>query len=550
MKNLIENTLNILTKLSLSKLGYLLQITEQDHSIIKSWGGVKNEDFDLLNDILFNQFKGGKVDTENLQSLTAVTNLFKEKIIKSFFIRELVDISEQHKKIYILLFSEKKNVFTNECTDRIVSVLSILSSQVKEWITNSSDDIKLNIHIDQIIESPEERFKGWKHAISLFTNTSPDLMFIIDKEGKIVLVNESGREILEYSERELFEKHFTDLISYEDIDKVSEALNKTLQKKRPTSFTARVITKSEQEIPFEINCITAVDNEIVIGMLGTGRDLSEKQKLEHELETLKSKLRETNRLLTIEKGRINPQGLLLEELNRVKFEFVANLSHEFRTTLASIVGFSETIESDVHLPEEMKIEFNRLIMSEGKRLAKLINEILDISKYDFASVALNITTIGIVHLIQEVIDANQDFAQGKNITITFEHPQEEMFIEADNENIRQVIKALVNNAIKFTGEYGRVKVIVNNLFREVEVIVSDTGTGIPERDLPYIFQRFYKISRPLSDIPSTGVGLVFVKQIIDLHKGLITVQSDEGSGTTFMVKLPKTGKIENQRGIS
>ena len=188
MKNLIENTLNILTKLSLSKLGYLLQITEQDHSIIKSWGGVKNEDFDLLNDILFNQFKGGKVDTENLQSLTAVTNLFKEKIIKSFFIRELVDISEQHKKIYILLFSEKKNVFTNECTDRIVSVLSILSSQVKEWITNSSDDIKLNIHIDQIIESPEERFKGWKHAISLFTNTSPDLMFIIDKEGKIVLV--------------------------------------------------------------------------------------------------------------------------------------------------------------------------------------------------------------------------------------------------------------------------------------------------------------------------------------------------------------------------
>ena len=103
---------------------------------------------------------------------------------------------------------------------------------------------------------------------------------------------------------------------------------------------------------------------------------------------------------------------------------------------------------------------------------------------------------------------------------------------------------MVNNAIKFTDEHGRVKIIVNNLFREVEIIISDTGIGIPEKDLTYIFQRFYRVSRPGTNIPGTGVGLVFVKQIVDLHKGLINVQSDVGSGTTFMVKLPKTSKIE------
>jgi signal transduction histidine kinase len=193
----------------------------------------------------------------------------------------------------------------------------------------------------------------------------------------------------------------------------------------------------------------------------------------------------------------------------------------------------------------MKKEFNRLIMSEGKRLAKLINEILDVSKYEFGKIMMNKTSVDIVKLIQDVIDTNIDFAKAKNIILTFDHPSDEILIEADYDNIQQVLRALVNNAIKFTGEFGRVKIIVNNLFREVEIIVSDTGSGIPEEDLPYIFQRFYRISRPISDIPSTGVGLVFVKQIIDLHKGLITVQSDVGSGTTFLVKLPKTGKIEN-----
>ncbi|MCW9096658.1 MAG: ATP-binding protein, partial [Ignavibacteriaceae bacterium] len=124
------------------------------------------------------------------------------------------------------------------------------------------------------------------------------------------------------------------------------------------------------------------------------------------------------------------------------------------------------------------------------------------------------------------------------------HPSEEIVIEADRENLYQVISALLNNAIRFTGEFGRVKIIVNNLYNEVEIIVSDTGIGIPERDQPYLFQRFFRVSRRMSEMPSIGVGLVFVKQIIDSHKGLITVQSEVGSGTTFVVKLPKRSKIE------
>ena len=177
-------------------------------------------------------------------------------------------------------------------------------------------------------------------------------------------------------------------------------------------------------------------------------------------------------------------------------------------------------------------------------MAKLINNILNLSKLEGSGVTLKKDSFDAVKLLKEVSETNKDFASQKNITLTLESPKEEILIEADNERLYQAINALVNNAIKFTDEHGRVKIIANNLYREIEIIVSDTGIGIPEKDLTYIFQRFYRVSRPGSDIPGTGVGLVFVKQIVDLHKGLITVQSDVGSGTTFMVKLPKTSKIE------
>lgn len=234
----------------------------------------------------------------------------------------------------------------------------------------------------------------------------------------------------------------------------------------------------------------------------------------------------------------------MEELNRLKYDFISGISHEFRTTLASIIGFSETIVSDPDLAESMKEEFVQVIMSEGKRLAKLINYFLDTSQTDEKLVAINKINVGLIRLVQEVIDGNIELSSYKNIIINFDHPEEEVFIEADRESLYQVINALVNNAIRFTDEHGRVKVIVNNFVREVEIIISDTGIGIPEADQPYIFQRFFKVSRRVSDIPSIGVGLVFVKQIIDLHKGLITVQSEAGSGTTFLVKLPKRSKIE------
>jgi two-component system phosphate regulon sensor histidine kinase PhoR len=296
---------------------------------------------------------------------------------------------------------------------------------------------------------------------------------------------------------------------------------------------------------FEVTGRTITRDGEVIGMLGIGNDISRMKKYEDELIKLKPKLIESQRLISLERARLWQQSSLIEELDRLKSEFVSNISHEFRTPLASIIGFSETIVSDPDLPEEMKSEFNKVILDEGKRLAKLINDVLDISSIEGGKIILNKINFDLLEMLKEVVERNRESAIKKRITLEFEHPKELILIDADKEKITQLFEALINNAIKFTNEDGRVKVLVNNLFKEVEIIISDTGIGIPEKDLPYIFQKFYRVSRPGTEIPGTGIGLVFVKQMIDIHKGLISVQSEIGNGTTFVVKFLKSLKVKN-----
>jgi len=191
------------------------------------------------------------------------------------------------------------------------------------------------------------------------------------------------------------------------------------------------------------------------------------------------------------------------------------------------------------MPEEMKQEFNLIILNEGKRLAKLINDVLDISRMETGRMILTKSKVNLAKLLKAVITNEKGPAEEKGLIITLETPPEEIIAEIDEERFSQALNALMENAIKFTSKNGRIKVLLNNLYREVEIIISDTGIGIPEKDLPYLFQKFYRVNRPDSDLPGAGMGLVFVKQIVDLHKGLINIQSEPNKGTTILIKLLK-----------
>jgi PAS domain S-box-containing protein len=378
-----------------------------------------------------------------------------------------------------------------------------------------------------------------QQRIDAILNLEEDLIIILNEHGLITNINTNGALTLDYRSEDLLNKHIIELVPLKYKAEIANVFKGLIAGEQEIAFEASFISNHGKEILFGLNAKPLSIKNKIVEIVITGKDITHIREITEEIENLRVKLVEANRLISIERQRANQRKSLLEELNRLKNDFVSNISHELRTPLASIIGFSETIASDPDMPDEMKSEFNATILNEGKRLARLINDVLDISKLEGGKIDIVKFRFDAITMLGEVIDTNIKSAQTKQITLSRELPEEEILIDADKERISQVIGRLINNAIKFTNEKGRVKVIAKNLFKEIEIIVSDTGIGIPERDLPFIFQKFYRVNRPGTEIPGTGLGLVFVKQIVDLHKGFLTVQSEVGKGTTFAVKLPK-----------
>ncbi len=382
---------------------------------------------------------------------------------------------------------------------------------------------------------------NWEELFLGLFKVTKDLIFILDESGTIVAINEYGASALEYSVNDLIGKHFSELINPDYLQLVNSSITLAL-KNDYAFFESSFINKFEKTNRYQISIRTVRNENKIIGLIGVGKNVTIQRKLENELSNLKPKLIEAERLISLERSRSSHQKMMLEELNTMKSEFVSNISHELRTPLASIVGFSETIASDPNMPAEMRMEFNLIILNEGKRLAKLINDVLDLSRMETGRIALNKTKTNIIKIIEEVIEKNRKSAEEKNLVISSDIISGEIIIEADEERLFQALDAIMENSIKFSTEGGRIKVILNNLFREVEIVISDTGIGIPEKDLPFIFQKFYRVNRPDSDISGTGMGLVFVKQIVDLHKGLINIQSEPNKGTSVIIKLLKNNR--------
>lgn len=399
-------------------------------------------------------------------------------------------------------------------------------------------DITKEKEIRHELEISEERFR-------LLIETANDLIFNLDSYGYFVNVNSYGALALGYKPEEMTGKHFLEFINEEYKAEIAIAFQQILKSDKVISFEAAFVDKFGKDIIFEIQGRPTKSNGGLNGMLGIGRDITQRRKDEEKLRELNTKLIEANRLISIERDRAKQQVSVLEELNKLKNGFISGISHELRTPLASIVGFSETITSDADMPREMVLEFANIILSEGKRLAKLINDLLDFAKLEGGKIEISKSEFDVIKMLGETVEALRVEAEAKGITLTADLPDIVLNLYADKERIAQVYQHLISNAIKFTEKGGRIMIIAQNFMKEFEVIVSDTGIGIPYKDQPNLFQKFYKTVNSGTQSSGIGIGLGLVKQIVDLHKGLISVQSEVNKGTTFIVKLPK--KVEINR---
>lgn len=227
----------------------------------------------------------------------------------------------------------------------------------------------------------------------------------------------------------------------------------------------------------------------------------------------------------------------IEELERLKDDFLSSVSHELRTPLASIIGFAETLKSDTELPRELATEFLDIILNESKRLAATINDLLDVSQLYKDELKLQKTNVNLNDLLLKAYEQYKPIAV--KIEFTCKVNEKPIFVQADGNKLQQAINNLVSNAIKFTPEGG--KVLIN--FYESEpyyvIEVKDTGLGIPKKDIDKIFDRFYRVERPGLEIRGVGLGLSITKKILELHNFKIEVESEENKGSTFKILIPK-----------
>jgi signal transduction histidine kinase len=226
-----------------------------------------------------------------------------------------------------------------------------------------------------------------------------------------------------------------------------------------------------------------------------------------------------------------------EELERLKEDFLSSVSHELRTPLASIIGFAETLKNDPNLPKEIYTEFLDIILTEGKRLAATINDLLDVSQLYKEKTTLQLRNVELQKLVTNAYEQFKPLATKINFGIQLiEKP---IFIQADENKLQQAINNLVSNAIKFTPEGGQVSISLYEIENDYVIEVSDTGFGIPEKDREKIFDRFYRVERPGMEIRGVGLGLSITKKILDLHDYKLEFESEVNKGSTFKILIPK-----------
>lgn len=227
-------------------------------------------------------------------------------------------------------------------------------------------------------------------------------------------------------------------------------------------------------------------------------------------------------------------------LDKLRKDFIANVSHELRTPISMLQGYSEAIVDDIAGSEEEKKEIARIIYDESLRMGRLVNDLLDLARMEAGHITLNKDVIGVMPFTERVTNKFIGLAKEKKVSIYFESDVEtnkEIFMDPDR--IEQVLTNLIDNALRHTLTGGEVTVSLTEKKGGFLFHVRDTGSGIPEEDLPFVFERFYKADKARTRGKSgTGLGLAIAKNIIESHKGHIQVQSKIDQGTTFTFFLP------------
>lgn len=322
-----------------------------------------------------------------------------------------------------------------------------------------------------------------------------DGIIAFDIEGSIMHINPAATELLNLTENEnTFDKIFNKL-------NIDINLEKTIYLENWTSSEQRVQVEDKY-----LNIFFASfkdEQEIAAGVIAVIQDITEHVKLDN-----------------------------------MRKEFVADVSHELKTPITSIMGYADTLLEGEY-DKETQDKFLKVIASEARRMAKLVTDLLILSRYDNNKVKKEITEFDLGDLVKKCQEKLQLEINKKGHEVECFVTANVPPVKADKDGIERVVLNIMTNSIKYTPENGNIKIYVGFVYNDAYIKIIDNGIGIPEEDLNRIFERFYRVDKARTrEMGGTGLGLSIAKEILDQNKGSIDIKSEKGKGTEVVIRIP------------
>lgn len=327
-------------------------------------------------------------------------------------------------------------------------------------------------------------------------------IIMVDMDARITYANPKAQKLLAMGDEYQGRKHLEVINNYD----VLQAINEVRRMLQPVRKEIQLFTPSEKQIEANILPISKDIPRTYGGVLVVLNDITE-----------------------------------LKRLERVRRDFVANVSHELKTPVASISGFAETLMNESEGNQQNVREFTQIIYNEAIRLSKLINRLLELSSLESGKSGLNIRNVDMVRLIEETVDMVKRDGEISEINII--KPAGQVLVECDKELITQVLLNLIDNALTYSPEGEPVNITLKDEGDKIKVMVIDRGEGIPEKEAERVFERFYRVDKARSrKTGGTGLGLSIVKHLVENHNGITGVEKNRGKGSTFYFIIPKKQK--------
>lgn len=399
---------------------------------------------------------------------------------------------------------------------KVANDISKLDYDSRVQLTRTDEIGQLGLAINGMADSLQQqlrRIRENEHLLqSVLANMTGGIL-MVDQQSRIVLINPEAQQILKMREHQLLGRPYHAIKRNYEFTKFIEA---GLDSKERLQEERHVYDPEDRILHFDGVPMyeNSGDQRYFKGMLFLLQDVTDIRRLEV-----------------------------------MRSEFVANVSHELKTPIAAVKGFAETLLTGDVEDKETARSFLKIIYDEGDRLNRLIGDILDLSKIESRRVMLEYAPVHVKDLFDRIFEVLGSSASKKSISMQH-NIDEHIYIEGDEDRLRQIFMNLLSNAISYTPEGGRVRVDAhiaheNEENESIIISVRDTGIGIPKKDLPRIFERFYRVDKARSrSSGGTGLGLSIVKHLVELHHGIITVESKVGEGSSFILELPVMHNLE------